>query len=163
MVLTDDWSGQYSSAEWPRRACLLALKTGATELVYEAYSAAVAYDRLLKRAYGDLVTEAAGGTIDGVAVPVSRPFQIHPWKRQGNALIRSTGFRHATSNGRCRVVGYRLATMEAQAIRWFESQHQPDRVAGGTIVYDVLAGGGETVVSRSPVGWGVMPDGLTGR
>lgn len=162
VVLTDDHSGHLSSAEWPRVACLLALRTGASEVVFEAYSAAVAYDRLLKRAYEDLVTEAAGGTIDGVAVPVSRPFQIHPWKRQGNALIRSTGFRNATSNGRCRVVEHRLATMEAQAIRWFESQHCPDRIAAATIVYDVLAGGGETAVSKSPTSWGAMPLGLGG-
>jgi hypothetical protein len=162
VVLTDDWSGQYSSAEWPRRACLLALKTGATDLVYEAYSAAVAYDRLLKRAYEDLATEAAtnGGYVDNIPVPASRPFHIRPWKRQGNALIRSTGFRHATSNGRARVVQHRLATMEAHAIRWFEGQHQPDRVAGGTIVYDELAGGGQTVASRNPGSWGQMPDGI---
>ncbi|RJO71410.1 hypothetical protein D5S18_24885 [Nocardia panacis] len=163
VILTDDWSGQLSSAQWPRQACLLALHTGATELVFEAYSAAVAYNRLLKRAYDDLVAEADGGTVEGIAVPLSRPFHIAAWTRSGNALIRSTGLRHAVSNGRCRVLAHQLATMEAHAIRWFESQHQPDRVAAATIAYDVLAGGGEVSSSARPGGWGAMPDGITGR
>ncbi|WP_280498922.1 hypothetical protein [Nocardia cyriacigeorgica] len=164
VVLTDDWSGQYSSAQWPRRACLLALVTQASELVFEAYSAAVAYESLLKRAYDDLVTEAgAGGVVDGVRVPESRPFHITPWTRTGTAVVRSAGFRYATSSGRCRMLGHRLATMEAHAIRWMETQHCPDRVAAGTIAYDVLAGGGLAVVSPEAGSWGQMPDGMFGR
>src|SRR5690606_29697162 len=136
VVLTDDWSGQYSSAVWPRRACLLALATQASELVFEAYSAPVAYERLLERAYEDLAVEAAAGdgavevqfgdgTVGRVGVPASRPFLISPWRREGNAVVRSSGLRYAMSSGRCRVVGFRLATLEAVAVRWFESQHQP--------------------------------------
>jgi hypothetical protein len=163
VVLTDDHSGQLSSAEWPRVACLLALRTGASEVVYEAYSAAVAYEQLIKRAYDDLAAEAAAnsGMVEDVRVPASRPFHVSPWKRSGNALVRSTGFRYATSNGRARVVQHRLATFEAHAIRWMESQHCPDRVAAAAIVYDVLAGGGQTVASRNPSSWGQMPMGLT--
>lgn len=163
VVLTDDESGQLSSAQWPRRACLLALATGASEVVFEAYSAPTTYEALLKRAYTDLVAEAAGGTVEGVAVPADRPFLVTPWKATGNGLVRSTGLRNATSVGRCRVVGHRLATLEAHAIRWQEGQHQPDRVAAATIAYDVLSGGGLAVVSPDPGGWGQFPDGLTGR
>lgn len=163
VVLTDDESGQLSSAQWPRRACLLALATGASEVVFEAYSAPTTYEALLRRAYTDLVAEAAGGTVEGVAVPADRPFLVTPWKATGNGLVRSTGLRNATSVGRCRVVGHRLATLEAHAIRWQEGQHQPDRVAAATIAYDVLSGGGLAVVSPDPGGWGQFPDGLTGR
>ncbi|WP_280420014.1 terminase large subunit domain-containing protein [Nocardia carnea] len=167
VVLTDDWSGQLSSAEWPRRACLLALATSATEIHFEAYNAPTTYENLLKRAYVDLAAEASkpenAGTVEGVHVPPQRPFHITPWKGSGNALVRSVGFRNATSVGRARVVGHRLATMEARAIRWQETQHQPDRVAGGTIVYDVLSGGGEAVVSQQSGSWGAMPDGIGGR
>lgn len=163
VVLSQDWSGQLSSAQWPRRACLLALACGASEVVFEAYSAPTTYAGLLKRAYDDLVIEAAanGGMVEGVRVPGHRPFYINPWKGSGNALVRSTGFRHATSVGRCRVVGHQLATLEAHAIRWQEGQHQPDRVAAGTIAFDVLSGGGEMVMSPSPGGWGQMPDGIS--
>ncbi|MEU1550236.1 terminase family protein [Nocardia sp. NPDC005745] len=162
VVLSQDWSGQLSSAQWPRRACLLALAYGATEVVFEAYSAPTTYAALLKRAYDDLVVEAAGagGVVEGVRVPPYRPFHINPWKGSGNALVRSTGFRHATSVGRCRVVGHQLATLEAQAVRWQEGQHQPDRVAAGTIAFDVLSGGGEMAMASPDTPWGSMPDGL---
>ncbi|WP_280332036.1 terminase large subunit domain-containing protein [Nocardia wallacei] len=164
VVLTDDWSGHLSSAEWPRRACLLALRTGADEVVFEAYNAAETYGQLLRRAYTDLVAEAAehGGYVDGLLVPSDRPFHLTPWTGTGNALVRSTGLRNATAVGRCRVVGHRLATMEAHAVRWQEGQHQPDRVAAATIAYDVLSGGGEAVVSTQASDWGDLPTGLGG-
>lgn len=161
VVLTEDASGQLSSAEWPRRACLLALSTGADEVVFEAYNAPKTYGDLLRRAYEDLRAEAgAGGIVEEVRVPERRPFHITPWKASGNALVRSTGLRNATSTGRCRVVGLKLATMEAKAIRWQETQHQPDRVAAATIAYDVLGGSGEVALSQRPGSWGRMPDGL---
>ncbi|MGW5514624.1 terminase large subunit domain-containing protein [Nocardia africana] len=166
VVLTEDASGQLSSAEWPRRACLLALSTGASEVVFEAYNAPKTYEMLLRRAYSDLVIEAANNTdapgrVEGVRVPPDRPFHIRPWRASGNALVRSVGLRHATSVGRCRVVGFRLATMEARAIRWQETQHQPDRVAAATIAFDELASGGQAAASQKPGSWGQMPDGIT--
>lgn len=162
VVLTDDESGHLSSAQWPRRACLLALRTDASELVFEAYSVPTTYEGLLTRAYQDLVIEASqsGGLVEGVRVPAGRPFLISPWKGSGNAVVRSTGLRHATSSGACRVVGYQLATMERQAVRWFETQHQPDRVAAATIAFDVLAPSQPAVVGGGAGSWGSMPDGL---
>lgn len=171
VVLTDDWSGQYSAAEWPRRACLLALTTRASEVVFEAYSAPVAYRRLLERAYEDLAAEASGqdgsvevqrgdGTLGRVRVPQSRPFLIQEWTRKGNAVVRSSGLRYATSSGRCRVVGHQLATLESVAIRWFETQHCPDRVSAATIVYDTLAGDGGVALADGTGSWGEMPSGL---
>ncbi|WP_084531399.1 terminase large subunit domain-containing protein [Nocardia miyunensis] len=163
VVLADDWSGQLSSAEWPRRACLLALTTGADEVVFEAYNAPATYGQLIRRAYSDLAAEAldAGGLVDGVVVPQDRPFHVTPWKGSGNALVRSVGLRNATAVGRCRVVGHRLATMEAHAIRWQEGQHQPDRVAAATIAYDVLSGGdGAQMSAPRQGGWGDIPSGF---
>lgn len=161
VVLTDDDSGALSSAQWPRAAILLALRTAASEVFFEAYSAPKTYEDLLRRAYDDLVVEAgAGGVVDGVTVPALRPFAIYPWKGHGNSVVRSTGFRHATSSGKCRVVGYRLATMERQAVRWFETQHCPDRVSAGTVVFDVLAPSTPAVVTSDPTGWGTIPLGI---
>lgn len=182
VVLTEDWSGQFSSAVWPRRACLLALSTGATELVFEAYSSATTYEGLFRRAYDDLVAEAAkltaelpeheraelaaagiAGVVDGIRVPVVRPFVVSPWTGSGNALVRSVGLRNATSVGRCRVVGYRMSTMESQAVRWLEGQHCPDRVAAATIAFDVLAPSVPAVVESGAASWGSMPDGISSR
>lgn len=164
VVLTDDWSGALSSAEWPRRALLLALKTEASEVQFEAYNAPKTYSDLLHNTYQDLVAEAARsetpGVVDGVRVPATRPFAIYPWKNSGNALVRSVGLRNATSVGRCRVVGLRLSTMEARATRWQEGQHQPDRVAGCTIAYDVLAPSQPAVVTGGAESWGSMPTGI---
>lgn len=165
VVLTDDESGLWSSAQWPRRACLLALRTGASELVFEAYAAARTYADLLARAYNDLLVEAAAnsGVVEGVRVPARCPYLVSPWKGRGNALVRSTGLRNATSTGRCRVVGFRLSTLEAQATRWQEGQHQPDRVAAATIAFDVLAPARPTGLAGGAGGWGTMPLGIGGR
>lgn len=162
VVLTDDASGHMSSAQWPRAAILLALRTAASEVHYEAYSAPTTYQGLLERAYDDVVAEAAhtGGVVDGVPVPRVRPFAIYPWKREGNSLVRSTGFRHGTSSGKCRMVGHRLATMERQAVRWFEGQHCPDRVSAGTVVFDVLAPSQPAAITSGAASWGSMPSGI---
>ncbi|MFD3426107.1 hypothetical protein [Nocardia fluminea] len=179
VVLTDDASGHLSSAQWPRTACLLALRTAASEVYFEAYSAPKTYEGLLQRAYDDLVAEAVrltaelpeaeraalaaagiAGVVEGVRVPFVRPFAIYPWKGHGNAVVRSTGFRHGTSSGKCRVVGHRLATMERQAVRWFEGQHSPDRVSAGTVVFDVLAPSTPAVVTSDPGSWGTIASGL---
>lgn len=179
VVLTEDWSGALSSAEWPRRALLLALSTAASEVHFEAYNAPKTYGDLLFNAYMDLVAEATrltadlpedqrarfaadgtAGVVDGIRVPMSRPFAIYPWKGSGDALARSVGLRNATSVGRCRVVGLRLATMEARATRWQEGQHQPDRVAGCTIAYDVLAPTQPAVITGGAASWGSMPSGI---
>lgn len=162
VVLSEDASGQMSSVQWPRRACLLALAYGATEVVFEAYSAPTTYAAMIARAYEDLVVEAAasGGHVEGVRVPAVPPFLVTPWTASGNALVRSAGLRHAVGTGGCRVVGHRLATMEAHAIRWQEGQHQPDRVAAATIAYDVLSGGGGVTLADGTGSWGEMPSGL---
>lgn len=162
VVLTDDWSGSLSSAEWPRRACLLALTTDASELLFEAYSAPTTYEGLLTRAYQDLVIEASssGGMVEGVRVPAVRPFVVSPWKGSGNALVRSTGLRNATATGRCRVLGLRCSTMEHQAARWQEGQHCPDRIAAATIAFDALAGTGVAAVGGGAGTWGNLPDGF---
>jgi hypothetical protein len=165
VVLTDDASGSMSAAEWPRRACLLALRTGATEVVFEAYTAAVTYGLTIKQAYKDLVIEAAAsedspGYVEGVRVPPERPFHVFPWTSKGNALVRSVGMRNACSTGWFRVVRQKLATFEFMARTWHESQHCPDRVAAGAVAYNHLSGAGDTGIADSTGSWGQMPDGL---
>lgn len=164
VVLTDDASGAMSAAEWPRRACLLALRIGATEMVFEAYSAAITYGLTLKQTYENLVAEAAAsetpGYVEGVWVPESRPFLVQPWTGTGNALVRSIGLRNATSTGWCRVVRQRLATYEFKARTWHEGQHCPDRVSAATVAYNYLAGISDTGIADSTGSWGQMPDGI---
>ncbi|MDE1673823.1 hypothetical protein [Nocardia gipuzkoensis] len=164
VVLTDDASGALSAAEWPRKACLLALRTGATEMVFEAYSAPITYERTLKQAYKDLVAEAADpdkeGIVEGVRVPDERPFRIEPWTGDGNALVRSTGLRNAMSTGWCRVVRQKLATFEFMARTWMEGQHSPDRVSAAVVAYNYLSGGGDTGLADGAGSWGQMSDGL---
>ncbi|MGW5147552.1 terminase large subunit domain-containing protein [Rhodococcus koreensis] len=164
VILTDDWSGHYTSDQWARKGVLLALATNASELVFEAYSAATTYERVLKNAFDDLVTEAGNakdGLVEGVRIPPERPFRIAPWTGSGNAVARSAGLRQGVSTGRCRVVGYRLATMEHQAISWQNGQHQPDRVAAATICWDHLAGAGMiTLAAPQQQSWGTMPSGI---
>lgn len=164
VILTDDWSGRYTSEEWSRKAVLLALATGATELVFEAYMTATTYDRVLRQAFVQLRREAevGDGTVEGVPIPVERPFRIVPWKGKGNGVARSAGLRQGVSTGRARVVGYRCATLEHQAVSWFESQHMPDRVAAATVAFEHLAGAGSiTLAAPTTAGsWGQMPSGI---
>lgn len=165
VILTDDESGMYTSDEWSCKAVLLALATNATELVFEAYSAATTYERVIKEAF-DLLQQkalATKGVIDGVTIPPVRPFRIVPWRGQGNDLARSAGLRQAVATGRCRVVGHRLATLEHQAEHWLIGQHQPDRVAAATIAWNHLAGAGLTTIAspvHEPSGWGELPSGI---
>lgn len=164
VILTDDWSGLYTSDEWSCKAVMLALVTNATELVFEAYTAATTYERVIKAAFEVLQQKAlaTGGIIDGVTIPSVRPFRVVPWRGTGNDMQRSAGLRQAVSTGHCRVVGHRLATLEHQAVHWMIGQHQPDRVAAATIAWNHLAGAG-TVTLAAPQpqqSWGELPTGL---
>lgn len=58
VVWTDDWSGRMQSDQWARRAILLALSTGATELLFEAYTTEQTYERILKQAWRDIRDQA---------------------------------------------------------------------------------------------------------
>ena len=173
VVLTDDASGMYTSDQWSIEAVLLALRTGSTELVFEAYTTETTYHRILREAWRQVATDPVKfGFPLGVWNPKSLPpFRIVPWRGKGNALARSSGLRQATSTGRCAVEGYKLSTYEEKAIKWQEGQHQPDRVAAATILFHHLAGEGGTTLA-APItaggghnvggGWGVMPDGMSG-
>lgn len=167
VVFTDDHSRSLTAAEWPRRALLLALRTHATEVHFEGYTAAVTYENTLKRAYGDLVAEAAGaeepGFVEGVRVPEVRPFLISPWTRKGDALVRSIGLRNACSTGWARVVRQRMATFEYMARTWQEGQHCPDRVSAGVVAFEVLYQAADGGMSVGADGWGTMPAGMAGR
>lgn len=169
VILTHDWSGHMTSDIWARKACLLALSTGATELLFEAYSTATTYERVIKEAYKALTREAymGDGTVEGTSVPEERPFRVVPWRAPGGtavsgAVARSAGLRQGVETGRARLVGYRLATLEHQAVSWLPGQHCPDRVSAAVIVWEHLAGAGTITVAQQPGTWGQMPTGLTG-
>lgn len=167
VVFTDDHSRSLSALEWPRRALLLALRTGATEVHFEGYQVPLTYENTLKRAYGDLVTEAAQsddpGFVEGIRVPEVRPFLISPWTRKGDAVVRSIGLRNATSTGWARVVQQRMATFEFMARTWQEGQHCPDRVAAAVVAFEVLYQGAEGGMSGGVDSWGSMSSGIAGR
>ena len=55
VYVTDDLSRQMRSETWAREAILLALRTGAGDLLYEAFTARETYARVLHRAWEDLV------------------------------------------------------------------------------------------------------------
>lgn len=52
--VTDDLSRQMRAETWARQAVLLALRTGAGDLLYEAFTAKETYGRVIERAWEDL-------------------------------------------------------------------------------------------------------------
>lgn len=155
--LTHDASGRMQSDQWARTGALLALRTQATEIVYEAYSAADTYRRVIRSAWSRIRDEArilaahptleaaavayaaledapadplaALAELDGIPVPDQEnpPFQIRPWRGKGDKVARASGARQAASTGRLRMVGLH-PVLEAQACRWLPGQDSPDRM-----------------------------------
>lgn len=155
--LTHDHSGQYTSDQWAREAVLLALRTNATELSFEAFVAGRTYEDVLLAAWRRVRREsqllrahesfaaavaayeredvrpshcsAALAEVDGVPVPdqPDPPFVIRPWRAKGDKTARAAGARQAASTGRLRLVG-RFDRLEAQAVTWQSGQSSPDRL-----------------------------------
>lgn len=125
IVLTHDESGLMTSDQWAKKAVELAVKTGANEIVFEAFNAAATYGRILREA--------------AKAAKVPR-MRITPWKESGNAAARAVGLSNAIETGKARVLQHRLAELEQAAIQWLgEGQHCPDRVAAAVAGFDHLA------------------------
>lgn len=155
VLLAEDWSGQFTSDQWARRAVMLALEMGAREIAMEAYAAADTYVTMLKRAWRDIRKEARKKAMAGTssltkaerrACAEDMPFTIKKWRGRANsdAVARSGLIRQAFETGKCRTVEHKMAVFENQAADWQVGQHQPDRVAAGVITHDrlvKLAGG----------------------
>ena len=149
VLLAEDWSGQYTSDKWARRAVKLALQMGAREIAFEAYSTADTYKIMLTRAWDDLHREALKKRMSGEkltkverrACAEAMPFVIKKWRGRANAdaVARSGLIRQAFETGKAFTVETKLAVFESQAADWQIGQHQPDRVAAGVIVHDRLA------------------------
>lgn len=138
VILTDDASGLMTSDQWAKTAVDLAKRTGATEIVYEAFAAKETYGRILR------------DTARTAGMPKLR---VTPWKQSGSAAARATGLSNAIETGKARVLGHKLAEFETDATTWLgEGTHCPDRVAAAVAGFDHLAprtGGRVTLPSAS--------------
>ena len=163
VAVTDDRSERLQSHEWARQAVLLALETGAGEVLFEAFTTGPTYERVIRQAWTE-VRDAARARDDGhdsaldlsgIAVPDQDdpPFVIKPWRAKGDKTARAAGTRQAASTGRLRMVGTH-PKLETQAATWQQGQTSPDRL-------DALVNGFERcmqlVGSRSIIAVPVAP------
>lgn len=58
VLVTDDRSGRMTSDVWARRAVLLALEVGATEIMFEAYTTEQTYTRTIRQAWSEIRDQA---------------------------------------------------------------------------------------------------------
>ena len=156
--VTDDHSGRYTSEQWARQATLLALRTGATELSFEAYTTGTTYEAVLQAAWkrirheARLLTAAAGdvgtaalnySTQDGApANPVAALAELQgiriPDQDTPPFHIRPWRMK---GNKTARAAGARQAAstgrlrmvgthpdLEGQAVAWQAGQSSPDRM-----------------------------------
>lgn len=155
VAVTHDESGQMNSAEWSRRAVILALRTKASELSFEGYTTATTYNRVILDAWKDVERDlrlirthrgdviAAALTLDSSqGDPLERlselegltpsgsdrpPFRIRAWRGKGDKVARASGARQASETGRLFMSGT-FPALERQAVTWQVGQSSPDRV-----------------------------------
>lgn len=154
VAVTHDRSGSMTSAEWSRRAVILALETRASELSFEGYTTAVTYERVILDAWRDVESDlrllrthggdvvAAARTLRGEGDPLARlsplagllpldsdrpPFRIRAWRGKGDKVARASGARQASETGRLLMAGT-FPALERQAVTWQVGQSSPDRV-----------------------------------
>ena len=163
IILTEDWSGKFTSDQWGRRAVTLALTVGAREVSFEAYSIATTYKQVLEHAYRAIHADAAAKHRSGAdltdierkALGELPPFTIHKWRGPArvDAVGRSAVLRQAFETRRARTVEHKLAVFEDQAADWFAGQHCPDRVAAAVIAHDRLdkLSGGARMTIATPI------------
>ena len=166
VVIFDDISAQMTADQWVQAAVALAANTGATEIVYEAFSAAETYGKLLRVA------------CDRVGLTA----RVTPWRPKGratNAAVRAFGLQADCETGKTIVVGSTVAQFEADATTWLGHRHCPDRVAAAVVGWSHLRSGGQ-VGMATPTGqletgrrnwdnielaghtlWDTLPTGLT--
>lgn len=162
VLLAHDWSGQYTSDQWSKKAIELTLRMGAREIAFEAYTTADTYMTMLKRAWKDI--QKAAMAKKKLGLPMERwekracvadmPFLIKKWRGRANAdaVARSGLIRQAFETRKAKVVPEGMETFVDQACDWQIGQHQPDRVAAGVVTHDRLVKlmGGQ-VTTAAPV------------
>ncbi|MDZ4233750.1 MAG: terminase family protein [Dietzia sp.] len=158
VCVTDDWSGRMQSDQWARQAVILALTTGATEVLFEAFTTGPTYERVIKQAWrqvrddarvlraADGVLEIAIATIAGRTDPPADPRQAVldidglTVPDQDDPPFRIHPWR-AKGDKTARAAGTRQAastgrlrmvgthpTLESQAAHWQQGQASPDRL-----------------------------------
>ena len=192
IAVTHDVSGRMTSAEWSRRAVVLALQTKATELSFEGYTTATTYERvirdawrdverdlrLIRRSGGDLVAAAATLSsdegdplerllpLDGLSPSDSDrpPLRIRAWRGKGDKVARASGARQAAETGRLFMAGT-FPALEKQAITWQQGQDSPDRIDSMVQGYERLreATGRPAVISTPTRESGGRAAGLSSR
>lgn len=145
-VITHDWSGQFTSDQWSRRAVELAMTIGAREIAVESYTAGTTYSNAVKTAYKvmhrDAVTKYREGVtlsdIERRCLSQAMPFKIVAWRGKGDAIARSALIRQGIETGRTKFVGEGTRKLEDLSIGWQSGQHQPDRLAAAIVAHDRL-------------------------
>lgn len=159
-VLTEDWSGLFTSDQWGKKAVELAVTIGAREIAMEGYSTFKTYESVLKRAYVDLHRAAreelaAGKTLSLVQQRLLSPHQsfvISKYTEAGDPVGRAAKLRQDLETKRARVVEFKLGVFEDQAADWNAGQHCPDRVSAAVIAHWRLERlGSGTVDHASPL------------
>lgn len=168
VVIYDDISAHMTADQWVRAAVALAVRTGATEVVYESFTAGETYGKLLRDWCAEIGLVA----------------RVVPWRPKGratNAVVRAFGLLADCETGRAVVVGSTVAQFEADATTWLGHRHCPDRVAAAVVGWSHLRSGGH-IRMATPQGqletgrsnwdtpthrelttrttWDVLPDGL---
>lgn len=169
VCVTDDWSARMQSDVWARKAVLLALTTGATEILFEAFTTGPTYERVIQQAWRDVrddarALRAAGGNIDTAIATVAG--RTDPPTDPRQAILDVDGLAvpdqdappfhirpwRAKGDKTARAAGTRQAastgrlrmvgthpTLEAQAVHWQQGQDSPDRL-------DTMVNGYERVI-----------------
>lgn len=158
VCVTDDWSARMQSDVWARKAVLLALETGATEILFEAFTTGPTYERVIQQAWRDVrddarALRAAGGDIDTAIATVAGHTDPPADPRQAVLDIDGVAVPdqdtppfhirpwRAKGDKTARAAGTRQAastgrlrmigthpTLEAQAVHWQMGQASPDRL-----------------------------------
>lgn len=140
VILTHDLTAPMTAKQWARTAVLLALRTGATEIACEGYTAPTTYRDAITSAWETLHAQAPAHdhVIDDAPIPASpsMPFTIHMWRGKGSPLVRAGALRHAIETGTATVWEHHLALLEQHTTAWNGHSHQPDRLAAAIIAHD---------------------------
>lgn len=169
VLLTDDRSGRMTSDRWAREAVILACETGATEIVFEAFTTGPTYEQVIRNAWRTVRNEARllahhGGDLAAAAVAYSkqvdapdnplfflRQLESVRIPDQDDEPFHIKPWR-AKGDKTARAAGTRQAAstgrlrlvgsfpdLEQQAVSWQQGQPSPDRM-------DALVNGYERAV-----------------
>lgn len=143
IIFTDDRSGQMTSDKWSREAVILALETGAREIVLEGYNVFNTYKNVVAKAWSDIAQETREKLArdeklepwEFRALVPSMPFLITKYTESGDAEGRASLLQRDFEKRRARVVQYKMVEFVEQAGDWQTGQHCPDRVSAAVITH----------------------------